>query len=63
MPDFKCKCSPEEVKTVNVCTIRFIDGKWLNDVFCDKCGAHMEQDTSKIKYGLPNFSSNKYGQL
>ena len=63
MPDFICDCSPEDVKAVSVCTIRFINGKWVNDVICDKCGEHMKQDENKIKYGLPNFTSNKYGQL
>ena len=63
MPDFKCKCTPGEIREVSVCTLKFVEGHgWINDVVCEKCLNFMELANPKVGQ-CAQFTSNKYGQL
>jgi len=59
MSSYICKPCKEE-REVSGVTIKFVDGKVQHGVKC-KCGKHMT--LKNPKKGVPNFRSNRFGQV
>lgn len=59
MSKYKCECGEVREEPRGV-TIKIIDGEVRHDVQCS-CGKYMEPTDKKA--GVPNFTSNRWGQV